>query len=398
VNGGQRGLWTPLEVFAWSRLALWVAALAAYLLFEPNVNPEVYRWESPYLHDLGWASDVWARWDSRWFLQIAEDGYSYPSFTPAFFPLYPALVGAVGRVLGGHYVLGGTIVSLAACAAAFVLLYRLGRVLLDEAAAVRAVLYLALFPTAIVLGAVYSESLYLALAIGAFLAAERGRFALSGGAAGLALLTRSAGVALLPALAIIAWRSRDRRRALVGLAVAPVSFLAYPLLLWLDIGRPFEFVSAQQDGWQRSLSPLGPAGGLWDGMRAGWAGVQQLAAGADGQIYWSAAAGDPLRVAAQNLEQLAFAALFVALAVLAWKRLGAPYGVFAVLSLAIPLSVPADDYPLLSIQRFGLVIFPFFLALATLGARPRVHLLIVVTSALLLGVTAARWALWQWVA
>ena len=133
-------------------------------------------------------------------------------------------------------------------------------------------------------------------------------------------------------------------------------------------------------------------------MRAGWAGVQQLAAGADGQIYWSAAAGDPLRVAAQNLEQLAFAALFVALAVLAWKRLGAPYGVFAVLSLAIPLSVPADDYPLLSIQRFGLVIFPFFLALATLGARPRVHLLIVVTSALLLGVTAARWALWQWVA
>ena len=248
------------------------------------------------------------------------------------------------------------------------------------------------------LGAVYSESLYLALAIGAFLAAERGRFGSAGLTAGLALLTRPVGVVLLPALALIAWRSADRRGAVLRLCLAPAAFLAYPLLLWADIGRPFEFLSAQEDGWQRSLSPLGPIGGLWDGVRAGWAGARQLAAGADGTVYWDAAAGEPLRVAAQNIEQLAFAALFAALAVVAWKRLGAPYGLFAALSIALPLSVPASDFPLLSIQRFGLGAFPVFLALATLGARPRAHALILGTSALLLGVATARWALWQWVA
>ena len=42
-------------------------------------------------------------------------------------------------------------------------------------------LYLGVFPTAVFLGAVYSESLYLALALGAFLAAERGRFAAAQG-------------------------------------------------------------------------------------------------------------------------------------------------------------------------------------------------------------------------
>ena len=398
VKSGQRELGPPLEIFLWSRAAIWLAALASFLLFEPNANPEAAFRDTARFHDLGWAVDVWARWDSGWFLQIAEDGYSHPSFTPAFFPLYPALVGAAGRVLGGHYVLAGTLVSLAACAAAFVLLYRLGRMLLDEAAARRAVLYLAIFPTAVFLGAVYSESLYLALTIGTFLAAERGRYGLAGVTAGLALLTRPVGVALLPALALLAWRSPDPRGALLRLAAAPVAFLAYPLLLWADIGRPLEFASAQEEGWQRSLSPVGPLGGLWDGTRAGWAGARQLAAGADEAIYWPEAAGDPLRVAAQNIEQLAFAVLFVALAVVAWKRLGAPYGLFAGLSLALPLSVPASDFPLLSIQRFGLAVFPCFLALATLGSRPRAHTLILGTSAVLLGVATARWALWQWVA
>ena len=84
--------------------------------------------------------------------------------------------------------------------------------------------------------------------------------------------------------------------------------------------------------------------------------------------------------------------------VVAWRRFGAPYGLFAALSLAIPLSVPSERWPLLSMPRFGLVVFPFFLALAVLGRRPRVHTAVVVVSAIFLGVVCAQWALWQWVA
>jgi len=140
---------------------------------------------------------------------------------------------------------------------------------------------------------------------------------------------------------------------------------------------------------------------VWSGLRAGWAGVEQLASGSHTHLYWpavSATRSDPLRTAAINLECLAFLALFVVLTVVAWRRFGTPYGLFAALSLAIPLSVPARDWPLLSMPRFGLGVFPFFLALAALGSRPRVHVAILSVSAMLLGVAIVQWSLWQWVA
>ena len=369
-----------VSVFVWSRLAIWLGALFALLVFVPSRHPQADRWDSPRLHELGYAIDVWARWDSDWYLRIAQDGYAAPpSSTAAFFPLYPALVGLVGRLFAGHYVLAGVLLSLTACAAAFVLLHRLACDLLDRDAARRAILYLAVFPTSLFLQAVYSESLYLALALAAFLLARRGRFLGAGVAAGLAILTRPVGLALLPALALLAWRAPERRRALGGVAAAVPLAALYPLLLELWTGDAFAFLRAQEGIWERRLSAAGPAGGLW-------AGIAALAEDAGA------------RALALNLQQLLFTLLFLALAALAWRSLGAPYGLFAFASLALPLSFPSDRWPLLSLPRFGLVIFPLFLALALLGERRRTHEAIVAVSSLLLGVSVVQWALWQWVA
>jgi hypothetical protein len=364
------------------------------------VHPDVARWDRPeYTRDAGLVVDVWARWDSVWFLRIAEDGYgATEQAAAAFYPLYPLLVALLGRVLLGHYVLAGVLISLAACLGAFVLLDRLALPRLGDDGARRAVLYLAIFPFALFLGAVYSESLFLVAAVASFWFAERGSFLGAGVAAGLAWLTRPLGVALLPALVLFAWRAPNRGAALLRLAAAPALFALYPLYLWWKLGDPFAFLNAEQT-WSRELSPAGPLGGLWDGLRAGWAGVRQLASSSDTTRYWSAVQdADPDRVAAINLAQLAFLVLFAGLTVVAWRRFGAPYGLFAALSLAIPLSVPSERWPLLSIQRFGLVVFPLFMALAVLGSRPRVHTGVVVLSAVLLGVVSAQWALWQWVA
>jgi hypothetical protein len=205
-------------------------------------------------------------------------------------------------------------------------------------------------------------------------------------------------VALLPALALLAWRERERLRALASLAVAPLLFAAYPLYLWRAEGDPWAFLHAQRI-WSRHLSPAGPLGGIWDGLRAGWAGVEQLVSGSHTHVYWQAVRDtDPIRAATINLENLAFLVLFVLLTVVAWRRFGAPYGVFSAVSLAIPLSVPSERWPLLSLPRFGLTIFPLFLALALIGGRPRVHTAILGISSLLLGVAVVQWALWQWVA
>ncbi len=359
------------EIFLWTRAAIWAAALFALFVFVPNRHPR----------------------------RIAEHGYDAASgAASAFYPLYPGTVAVVGRALFGHYVLAGILISLAAALGSFLLLHRVAEERLGADGARRTVLYLAVFPFALFLQAVYSESLYLLLTLAAFALAERKRFLAAGGVTGLALLTRPTGLALLPALALLAWRERDRLRAVGSLAVAPLLFAAYPLYLWQAEGDPWAFLHAQRI-WTRHLSPAGPLGGIWDGLRAGWAGVEQLASGSHTHVYWTAVQNtDPLRAATLNLENLAFLVLFVALAVIAWRRFGAPYGLFAAVSLAIPLSVPSERWPLLSMPRFGLTIFPLFLALASVGARPRVHTAILAVSSLLLGVAVVQWALWQWVA
>ena len=385
---------SAIEIFFWSRLAIWAAALFALLTLEPMRNPKAGRWDDPALtHDLGSVTDVWARWDSVHFLRIAEHGYS--TTEAAFYPLYPTLVGGGGRALGGHYVVAGIAISLLATLASFVLLERVAEERLGADGARRAVLYLALFPTALFLQAVYSESLFLFLSLVAFVLAERGRIGWAGAVVGLAVLTRTSGLALVPPLILIA-RGRSWRLGTM------LPFLAaYPLLLWRDTGNAWAFRNAEAP-WHRHLSAAGPLGGAWDGARAAWAGIEQLASGSNAHVYWTAVApadSEPLRTATINLELFAFLALFVALAVIAWREFGAPYGLFAALSLALPLSVPSSRWPLLSLPRFGLVVFPVFLALAWLGGRHvRAHVAIVGCSALLLGVFVTQWALWNWVA
>jgi hypothetical protein len=388
----------PLEVFLWTRLLIWFGALVAYLLFEAQYALPVHVAgpTSAVQHDVGWAIDLWAKWDSGWFLQIAHHGYADPAQSSAFFPLYPALVWFLGYFLLGHDLLAGVLISLAASAAAFVLLWRLVCQLAGESTAGRTVLYLAIFPTTIFLFAVYSESLYLLLSVAAFLLAVRGRFGWAGVVTGLAALTRVSGVMLLPALAVFAWRAADRRAALLRLAVAVPIMALWPLYLGLAHGRPFVFLSAERAAWNRRLSDGGPLGGAWDALAVGWRGVRQLVAGS-GHDYFPGAS-DAMYSAGLNLEQLAYGAVLIGLGIYAWRAFGTPYGIFVLGSLALPFSDPVPSSPLLSMPRFGLGVFPVFAALGALGARPRVNTALVATLAALLGINLARWVMWIWVA
>jgi Mannosyltransferase (PIG-V) len=357
----------PLRIFAGSRLAVWVLAACTVILFDDHSNPSRGRWDSPRLHELGAWFDVWARWDSDWYLRIAESGYHWPSSTPAFFPLYPATVAATGRLLGGHFLVAGVLVSLASGAAAFALLYDLVRERLGEPAARRTVLYLALFPTSLFLGAVYGEALFLLLAVATFALAERGRLGWASVAAGLALLTRAQGVALLPALALFAWRGERRVGALRVLAVPLAMFSVFPLVLELWTGHALAFLDAQHV-WARSLAPLGPLGGL----------VQAIGEG--------------------DLLGPALALALVALGVVAWRTLGAPYGVYAIGALALPMAFPSERLGgLYSYPRLALAAFPCLAALAVLGRNRAVSVLVATVLGAALVVDVVRWSLWYWV-
>ncbi len=368
MQGGRRTTGPALRIFLWSRAAIWALAAATVLLFDDRLNPARGRWDTPQLHEVGAAVDVLARWDSSWFLQIAADGYAWPSASPAFFPLYPLLTGAVGRLLGGQFVVAGAVVSLAAGTTAFVALYRLALARMDEAGARRTVLFLAVAPMSLFLGVVYSESLFLALAVGCFLAAERGRLGWAAALAGLALLTRPQGLALLPALAVFARQRHVDGTHTAGLLALPAAlFLAYPLALWLWVGRPLAFLDAQ-DQWERELSPFGPFGGVAQALRD------------------------------TDAVELAFAVAMLALALLAWRQLGAAYGLYSVTVLGLAMSVPSERLGgLYSLPRLSLVAFPCFMALAAVTRRWWQAAAVAAAAAALLGVYVVRWALWYWV-
>ena len=65
-------------------------ATGTLVLFDSHLNPLRYHWDRPRIHDLGPVVDVWARWDSDWYVQIAQHGYVVAVEPPRLLPALPA--------------------------------------------------------------------------------------------------------------------------------------------------------------------------------------------------------------------------------------------------------------------------------------------------------------------
>jgi len=324
----------------------------------------------------------WVQWDGEWFADIARHGYDRRG-APAFYPLYPGLERALGTFIGGNLRVAGVVLSLLATLVCFALLYRLAADLFDRASGLRSTLYLALFPYALFLQTAYSESLFLCFAIGAFLAAERGRYWVSGTLVGLAVLTRPASVALLVGILVLALQRRRVADAARTIAATVALALLYPLLLAQQGRSPFAFLHVEHI-WERRASMYGPIGGAYEGMRAGWAAILQLTFGPD-KPYWNPYHSN--LEAFINLSGLIALGVLGLLTLLVFWRLGLAYGIYCTVALAIPLSIPSEPRPLLSMGRFGLALFPAFIALGSLPLGARFHrVLYAISSAMLIGV------------
>ena len=339
-----------------------------------------------------------ARWDSVWYLRIADSGYGDSAPRAAFFPLYPLLVRGVGTAFGGSHgalLVAAYLVSLAAFVAALVLLHRLTELELGRRLARPVLLLLAVFPAALYFGAPYSESLFLLLAVGAFYAARTGHWAWAGICAGLASGTRSAGLLLLLPVALIWWSSPPRRAGdAAWLLLAPLGIVAYAVWLGLVEGDALRFLDVQE-AWSRELTV--PLAGAWDGFVAAVDGVRQLASGSRTPVYFQEAAGDPFRIAAINVMLFATLVFAVVACVGVLRRLPRPYGVWVAASLVLPLSFPVAPQPLMSLPRFVSVLFPIFMWLAIVCEERRVTDLVVAASAVGLGLFTAQYASWHWI-
>jgi hypothetical protein len=339
-----------------------------------------------------------ARWDSVWYLRIADSGYGDAATRTAFFPLYPLLVRAVATPLGGSeaaLLLAAYAVSLSAFVAALFLLYRLTELELGRRLARPTLLLLAVFPAALYFGAPYSESLFLLLAVGVFYAARGGHWAWAGACAGLASATRSAGLLLVIPVAMLWWGSSQRRpRDAAWLLLAPLGIAAYAAWLGLVEGDALRFLDVQ-GAWSRELTV--PLAGAWDGLVAAVDGVRQLASGSRTPVYFELAAGDPFRIAAINV-MLFVTLVFAALACAGvWRRLPRAYGAWVGASLLLPLTFPVTPQPLMSLPRFVAVLFPLFMWLAIVCDERRTTDLVAAGFAVGLGLFTAQYASWHWI-
>lgn len=147
--------------------------------------------------------------DAIYYLGIAVEGYrrepvQEPYVERVFFPLFPAAARLASIPLGGDVALGGVLVANVAALVGLVLFALESRRIFDgdTGAVHRSVVLLAFAPGAVAFGMAYSESLLLALSLGAVMAAERQRWLSMGVLFGLAALCRPPEILIGVALGI----------------------------------------------------------------------------------------------------------------------------------------------------------------------------------------------------
>ncbi|PRH78703.1 hypothetical protein C6N75_13580 [Streptomyces solincola] len=177
------------------------------------------------------------RWDSGWYVLIAEEGYAGSCPVQgdlcryAFFPLYPALIRTTASLTPLPAPWAALLLSLAASAAAAWGVYAVVEHCAGRRTALVATVLWGALPHAVVESMAYTESLFTALAAWALYAVLTGRWLAAASLACLAGLTRPTGIAVVAAVgvpALLALRARPLpRRAAAALVLAPLGWLGW---------------------------------------------------------------------------------------------------------------------------------------------------------------------------
>ncbi|WNF28631.1 mannosyltransferase family protein [Streptomyces sp. C11-1] len=297
------------------------------------------------------------QWDANHYLHIARDGYFPSGAGPwvsgwdnreAFFPGYPLLLRAVHTVVP-DWTAAGLLISFVAGAVAVLALARIARAYLPEGGADhRTVVLFLLSPCAVFLAAGYTEALFLAFALPAWLAALRHRWALAAVLVALATTVRVSGLFLAAAVAllfVLSARTRRDWRAAGWTLLPALPPAAYSWYLYAHTGDWMAWKHAQERGWYRTFHAP------WEA----WANT------------WHAAFDGVHTTGYAAMFQAELAAMLVGLALVAllvrYRRW--PEAVYVALSLW----ALGTSYWYTSIPRATLLWWPLWIGLASLSLR-----------------------------
>ncbi|MFD7918126.1 mannosyltransferase family protein [Streptomyces sp. NPDC059740] len=381
------------EVLWWYLLTRVAVATTAYCT--PWLFPS-----DPGARDPGPFLAPFQHWDWNHYLNIARDGY-FPGgngpWTPgwdnreAFFPGFPLALRAVHTVLPDWTVAGLT-VSFAAGAVAVVALARIARLHLPVADASRdasldgsrradvgrrAVLFLLLSPCAIFLALGYTEALFLALALPAWLAAHNRHWPLATALTALATCVRVSGLFLAAALAlhfVLTARTRSQWRRAPWLALPALPAVLHSAYLHAHTGDWMAWKHAEERGWYRTFHPP------WEAWRN----------------TWHSAFGHHQTTGYAVMFQAELAAMVVGLVLLVFliRRRSWPEALY----IALTLWALGTSYWFMSVPRATLLWWPLWVHLAVRSTRtPKLgalYLTLSVPLTVLLAVAylSGRWA------
>lgn len=312
-----------------------------------------------YLQTL-WES--WNRWDTGWYTSIASNGYQHTvSTTWGFFPLFPLLERALAVIMRDPFI-AGLIISNVATFGLFTVLYRLVAEDFNSERAWRSVLYLAAFPTAFFFAAAYNEATFLLFALLSFYYMRRGRWWLAGLFALGAGLTRSTAVCLFVPFIYEYFRQRGFQWRKIdwhilsasGIIGGTILFMIYGYLLTHD-ALAFEHAQAAGD-WHHYLA------------FPGLAFVKAVSIIKHNSI---------LTFASIHTVMDLIPGLFILGALLLsfvgpWKLKRAywAYPFYGIALFLLVIIVPEQGaFPIASLSRYMLEIFPAFVILAAIGEK-----------------------------
>jgi hypothetical protein len=365
-----------------------------------------------------WLVEPFRNWDGTWYALVAENSYSPDGpASAAFFPLYPWLMDWGSRITGWSVETVGYLVSHLAFAGALIVLYNLIPMDFNERVARWTLVALAVFPTAFFFSAIYTESLFLLLSVTCLWAARKNDWLLAAIMGFLAALTRSAGIMLLAPLAVLFIQQHgwDLRRwfpkALLG--VLPVFGLV--VFGWFLTTKGMDFLDWQAQQWQWNRfsatpwrtfdcafngcvadvrGPNGPYVDQVDPVNFGWIGDLFR------NLNWTYVTSTEFRYTvgqSQVLDVLVTITAF-ALILIGLKKVPLYYTAWVIPPMIVPLLAPSSVFPLMSMPRFVLPLFPLFVVAVLLIRNRRAGIALASISAVLLVLLTMQFALWYWVA
>lgn len=200
---------------------------------------------------------VWGfgNFDGVHYLRIAQDGY-LAQYSQAFFPFFPILIRAFSFVFpkdpglntilytDPSYFYSGLILSNLFFLLSLYILFKLISLDFKKDVAFLSIIFLLVFPTSFFYGAVYTESLFLLLAVFSIYLIRKGNFFWGAVLISLSTATRITGVLLIPLYLIEAFQNKNKINYIWGL-ISPIGILAYMYYLKITFNNPFYFLTSQ---------------------------------------------------------------------------------------------------------------------------------------------------------